>query len=254
MPSTQNPKLKTQNSKCLNTMFIRVVTFDAAGTIIRLVDPPGRTYAKTARLFGYDLDPRRVQDAFRIAWKTLPPPPESAGPQPDDDRNWWRRLVSNTICSAGYEIDRFDDYFTELYETFARPGVWELFPDVPLVLTSLSRLGIRLGVISNFDCRLYDVLRHLGVRDAFEHVIVSSQVGAQKPAARIFLEAARRFGVAVDEILHIGDDPESDFAGARLAGLHALLVDHDTARLSGLFSCLSDLDGPGAASTRAPPP
>ena len=221
-------------------MIIRVVTFDAAGTIIRLVDPPGRTYAETARLFGYDLDPSRVQDAFRIAWKTLPPPPESSGPQPDDDRSWWRRLVANTICSAGYEIDRFDDYFTEVYETFARPGVWELFPDVPLVLTQLNHLGIRLGIISNFDCRLYDVLLHLGVRDAFEHVIVSSQVGAQKPAARIFLEAARRFGVAVDEILHIGDDPESDFAGARLAGLHALLVNHDTMRLSGLFSYLSD--------------
>ena len=222
-------------------MTIRVVTFDAAGTLIRLVDPPGRTYAETARLFGYNLDPNRVQDAFRIAWKTLPPPPESYGPQPDDDRGWWRRLVAKTIEEAGYEIDRFEDYFTEVYETFARPGVWKLFPGVPLVLTELSRLEIRLGVISNFDRRLYDVLLHLGVRDAFEHVIVSSQVGAQKPAARIFLEAARRFEVGVHEILHIGDDPQSDFAGARSAGLHALLVDHKTVRLSGLFSCLSDL-------------
>jgi len=220
-------------------MTIRVVTFDAAGTLIRLVAPPGWTYAETANLFGYHLDPARVQDAFRIAWKTLPPPPESCRPHPDDDRGWWRRLVAKTIDDAGYKIDRFDDYFTEVYETFARPGVWELFQGVPLVLTELSSLEIRLGVISNFDRRLYEVLLHLGVRDAFEHVIISSEVGAQKPAARIFLEAARRFDVGVHEILHVGDDPELDFGGARAAGLHALLVDHETAGLSGLIELVA---------------
>ena len=157
---------------------IRVVTFDAAGTLIKLVDPPGYTYAERARLFGYDLDPVRVEDALGVAWKSLPPPPDSCGPQPDDDRAWWRALVAKTIKQAHYEIDRFDDYFKEVYETFARPGLWELFPSVPSVLTELSCLGIRLGVISNFDRRLYDVLLHLGVRDAFEHVIISSEIGA----------------------------------------------------------------------------
>ena len=219
---------------------IRIVTFDAAGTLIRLVDPPGWTYAEMARLFGYSLDPDRIQDAFRIAWKSLPAPPESYGPHPDDDRGWWRRLVAKTIDDAGYEIDRFDDYFTEVYEAFARPGVWELFPEVRSVLAELNRLEMRLGVISNFDRRLYDILLHLGVRDTFEHVIISSEVGAQKPAARIFFEAARRFDVGVHEILHVGDESESDFWGARSAGLHALLVDHETARLSGLFSYFFD--------------
>jgi putative hydrolase of the HAD superfamily len=220
-------------------MIIRVVTFDAAGTLIQLVAPPGRTYAETANRFGYNFDPSRIQDAFRNAWKTLPPPPELCGPQPDDDQGWWRRLVAKTIEDAGYEIDRFDDYFTEVYETFARPGVWELCPGVPSALTELNRLEIRLGIISNFDRRLYDVLLHLGIRNTFEHVIISSEVGAQKPAARIFLEAARRFDVGVHEILHVGDDPEADFGGARSAGLHALLVDHETASLSGLLELVA---------------
>ena len=219
---------------------IRVVTFDAAGTLIRLLHPPGMIYAQTARLFGYNLDPTRLQDAFRITWKTFAPPPESAGPRPDDDRGWWQELVAKTMERAQYRILPFDDYFATVYQTFARPGVWELFPDVPPILTDLIRLGIRLGVISNFDRRLYEVLLHLGVRDAFEHVIISSEVGAQKPAARIFLEAARRFDVGVHEILHVGDDPELDFGGARAAGLHALLVDHETTTLSSLFSCLRD--------------
>ena len=217
---------------------IRVVTFDAAGTLIRLVDPPGQTYAETARLFGYDLDPVRVQEAFGVAWKSLPPPPDSCGPQPDDDRAWWRALVVQTIKQAQYNIDRFDDYFKEVYETFARPGVWELFPSIPLVLTELSCLGIRLGVISNFDRRLYDVLLHLGVRDAFEHVIISSEVGVRKPAARIFLEAVRRFGVSSQEILHVGDDPELDVLGALSAGLQAFLAGGEKTYLADLLSRL----------------
>ena len=218
---------------------IRVVTFDAAGTLIRLVKPPGQTYAETARLFGYNLDPVRVQDAFGLAWKSLPPPPDCSGPQPDDDRDWWRALVAKTIELARYEIDRFDDYFKEVYETFARPGVWELFPSVPLVLTELNRLDIRLGVISNFDRRLYDVLLHLGIRDAFEHVIISSEVGVRKPAARIFLEAVRRFGVEAHETLHVGDDPESDLRGARSAGLQAFPAGGETTHFAGLLSSLS---------------
>jgi putative hydrolase of the HAD superfamily len=218
---------------------IRIVTFDAAGTLIRLLHPPGKVYAETARLFGYDLDPDRVQDAFRITWKTFAPPSQSAGPSPDDDRDWWRELVARTMRTAQYRIVPFDDYFSTVYHTFARPGVWELFPDVPHILAELSSLRIRLGVISNFDRRLYDILAQLNVRDAFEHLIISSEVGVRKPAARIFRVAAERFNVETSEILHVGDEPGSDFTGARATGLEALLVDHKNSKLSRIFSCIS---------------
>jgi putative hydrolase of the HAD superfamily len=218
---------------------IRVVTFDAAGTLIRLLHPPGTVYAETARLFGYQVDPDRVQDAFRTTWKNFAPPADSACPHPEDDRDWWRELVARTMKAAGYHIVPFDDYFATVYRKFARPGVWELFPDVLPVLAELHRLKIRLGVISNFDSRLCDVLSHLGVRDAFEHLIVSSEIGTRKPAARIFRAAAERFNVGIHEILHVGDEPETDFSGARAAGFEALLVDHQVSKLSGIVSRLS---------------
>jgi putative hydrolase of the HAD superfamily len=216
----------------------RVVTFDAAGTLIRLLRPPGVIYAEQAQLFGYILDPARVQEAFRSAWKCVAPPPESASPCPDDDREWWRQLVVRTMEEARYRIVPFDDYFSTVYHAFARPGAWELFPDVPVILTELRRLGIRLGVISNFDRRLYEILTGLGVFDAFEHVVISSEIGVRKPAARIFEVAARQFNVEVNEMLHVGDEVGTDFRGARAAGLDALLVDHDVSRLSSILVCL----------------
>jgi putative hydrolase of the HAD superfamily len=219
---------------------IRVVTFDAAGTLIRLVNPAGKVYADLARRFGYDLDPVHIQDSFKIVWKRFPPPPDTDLPNPDDDRGWWRDFVAQTMIEAGYRIDPFDDYFQTVYEQFRLPGVWELFPDVQKVLAQLSRAGIRLGMISNFDRRLYDILSHLNVRDDFEHLIISSEIGIRKPAGRIFEVAARRFGVAAGEILHVGDEPDSDFAGARRAGFQALLVGNTRTNLPMEIALLCD--------------
>jgi putative hydrolase of the HAD superfamily len=217
---------------------IRVVTFDAAGTLIRLVRPPGAIYAETALHFGYSLDPDRVQEAFRTTWKTFAPPSESAVPGPDDDKDWWREFVAETMETAGYRILPFDDYFATVYDAFVCPGVWELFQDVPPVLSELIRLKIRLGVISNFDRRLHDILAQLNVRDSFEHIIISSEIGCRKPAPRIFRVAAEKFNVEPNEILHVGDESEADLRGARAAGLDTLLVDHKTSKLTGILSCL----------------
>ena len=217
---------------------IQVVTFDAAGTLIRLIRPPGAVYADSAHSFGYDLNPDRLQAAFQAAWRSLAPPEETAGPRADDDRGWWKELVSLTMRQAGYRLGAFDAYFERVYETFAQPGIWELFPDVANILAELGRLKIRLGVISNFDRRLYAVLGHLGILPAFENVIISSEIGASKPAPRIFLEAARRFKVDPAEILHIGDDVDLDEKAARAAGCKAFVVDHESNRIGTILSLL----------------
>ena len=224
---------------------IRVVTFDAVGTLIRLQRPPGFVYSDVAQEFGYSLDPERVQNAFRSVWKTFPPPEESDGPNPDDDRNWWRDLVAATIAEARYSIEPFDHYFASVYESFTFRGVWEIFPDIPGVLAELRRLAVRLGIISNFDRRLYRILEDLNVRTAFEHLVISSEIGVRKPAGRIFQAAARQFNVKPDEVLHIGDESEADFDGARSAGFNALLLDGKRQNLSKiLFLCDEAVEKP----------
>jgi putative hydrolase of the HAD superfamily len=218
---------------------IRVVTFDAAGTLIRLLRPPGFVYADIAQEFGYSLNREHLQSAFKTVWRAFPPPNESDGPSPDDDRNWWRDFVAATIANAGYSIEPFDRYFATLYESFARPGVWEIFPDIPQVLGELRRLAVRLGVISNFDRRLYRILEDLDVRSTFEHLVISSEIGVRKPARRIFEAAARQFKVNPEEVLHIGDDSEADFDGARSAGFNALLIDSARQNLSKIIFMLN---------------
>ena len=50
---------------------------------------------------------------------------------------------------------------------FARPGVWSVFPEVLEVLETLRGHGLALGVISNFDRRLYAVFDDLGLTRFF---------------------------------------------------------------------------------------
>lgn len=102
---------------------------------------------------------------------------------------------------------------------------FRLAPDVLPALDALRSAGVRLGVVSNWDCSLAGVLDELGVGDRFGAVSVSALVGAAKPDPRIFAHALERLGVPAEEALHCGDRPRYDCAGARAAGLRAVVVD-----------------------------
>ena len=107
---------------------------------------------------------------------------------------------------------------------FTRPGVWELFPEVWEVLTAL-RPRYRLGIISNFDGRLRPILSHLGVLELFDPIVISSEVGADKPDAWIFQQALAQTNCTAAQSLHIGDDPQADWLGAREAGLQVFRLE-----------------------------
>jgi putative hydrolase of the HAD superfamily len=224
---------------------LKVITFDAGNTLIRLCQPVGITYAGVAKRFGADLDPVDLDKRFRAAWKMVPGLPDAPGPRPDDGRSWWRDVVSKTFETAGAKVEPFADFFDAVYREFSLPGIWRLEPGAFDLLQDLRRAGFRLGIISNFDLRLYEILKHVGVSNLFEQIIVSSQVGADKPSPRIFQEALRRFQVGPAELLHVGDDEIADGEGARAIGMPTFLLGFAGSGLNGLrrrVGLASDLD------------
>ena len=97
------------------------------------------------------------------------------------------------------------------------------------MLTSLRERGVVLAVVSNFDSRLIPLLDGLGLAAFFDAVVCSGEAGAAKPDGAIFTHALAVLGVEASEALHVGDNPEADYDGARAAGLEALLVDRGAA-------------------------
>lgn len=201
---------------------------DAAGTLFRLVEPVGVTYAQIAARHGVHLSPEVLEQSFRACWKASRPAVHPEGQPPaDDDAAWWRDLVAACFARAsGAPLPEatLDTLFPELYHHFATPGVWELYPDV---LPALEMLEGRthLFVVSNFDRRLHAILRHLGIHHRFDQIILSSEVGASKPHPRIFATAMRAAGLPPAQCFHIGDEAAADLAGARELGIPCILVD-----------------------------
>jgi putative hydrolase of the HAD superfamily len=206
---------------------IKAVFFDAAGTLFETRDPVGDTYARFAREFGVDASAADVNAAFRRTFKDAPPLAFGPGRNPADlrrlEREWWRGLVAQTFAGIGQFTD-FEDYFNSLFDFFAEPANWVADPEARTTLRTLRERGLTLGVISNFDHRLYRILDGLGLARWFDSITISSEAGYAKPSARLFEVALERHRVAPSEALHVGDSEHLDVAGASSAGLAAVLL------------------------------
>ncbi len=112
-----------------------------------------------------------------------------------------------------------------LYRTFSDPANYVLYDDVLETLEEVERMGIRIGLISNFEAWLEGLLERLGVLGFFRHLVISGQVGTEKPGRRIFEMALEDAGVEPGQALHVGDSIPSDVEGARAAGITPVLID-----------------------------
>ncbi|WP_324715892.1 HAD-IA family hydrolase [Carboxydochorda subterranea] len=92
-------------------------------------------------------------------------------------------------------------------------------------LQQLRGAGLRLGVVSNADGRVEAFLEQAELRRWLDFVVDSHRVGVEKPDPAIFRIALERAGVAPDEAIHVGDICAIDVAGARSAGIEAVLMD-----------------------------
>lgn len=205
---------------------IKAVFFDAVGTLFYLTKSVGEHYALVGREIGLDLNAEQLERAFHTAWKEMPHRAAIDGPREDDDKGWWRELVNivlRGVAPSLTELDR-DNFFEVAYDHFAELDVWELYPEVPAVLTKLQS-GFRLAVISNFDGRLRLVLQHLGISKVFSHVFISSELGADKPDPEIYRRAVNLMNLQPAEVLHVGDDLERDWEAAAAAGLSVFRLD-----------------------------
>jgi putative hydrolase of the HAD superfamily len=207
---------------------LKAVFFDAAGTLFEAKEPVGHTYARIAAKHRLKADDAAVSAGFRRAFSSTPGlafgPAHSAAELRRLEREWWRELVRKSFEGLG-EFDDFDRFFEELFAYFADPEHWEPMPDAADGLRRLKDFGLRMGVISNFDYRLYRILEGLGLRSFFDTVTISSEAGFAKPSSRIFAAALSAARVECAEAVHVGDSAHMDLEGAQAAGLGAILID-----------------------------
>ncbi|WP_434457089.1 HAD family hydrolase [Stutzerimonas urumqiensis] len=129
-----------------------------------------------------------------------------------------RRILLHALQAAGYPADEAVELSEQGFQVFleARHAV-ELFPDVHPTLEQLAN-RYTLGVLTNGNAEV----KRLGLADYFRFTLCAEELGVGKPDPRPFREALARAGVSESQAVHIGDHPEDDVAGAKMAGLRAI--------------------------------
>jgi putative hydrolase of the HAD superfamily len=205
----------------------RVLFLDAFGTLFGVRDSVGQIYSEVASKYGINCQPELLNKYFYSAFKNSTAcifPGVETSAIPKREYQWWREINRQTFTAAGVweQFDDFDVFFQDLYSYFTTPSAWEIYADTIAALTQWQQAGVKLAVLSNFDSRLYTVLKVLELDRYFSTVTISSEVGAAKPQAEIFLTALNKYQCAPQFAWHIGDSFEDDYLGASNVGLTAI--------------------------------
>lgn len=204
---------------------IKLVTFDATNTFLKFRVPPWEYYATIASNYGFkgngnDIKPRILQ-GFKEMNKLHP----NFGKDTIFWEQWWTMIVERAF-QCDLDKENILKISLKLIEDYKTAKCWEVAQGTEDLLEYLKNYGINVGVISNFDPRLHNVLNNLKLRSFFEFVLTSYDVGISKPDKKIFklAEEKCKTNISASQCLHIGDDIKNDYEGAMNAGWHALLL------------------------------
>ena len=198
---------------------VEAIFFDAGRTLLYAHPSVGELYARAAARQGRAVTAETMEKAFTETWRRRDH--ELIG------KEFWRRTVYATMEQIGGVADP-EACFQELWRVFADPEVWRLYDDVPPTLRELRRRGFKLGLLSNWDYRLRGLIAGTALDKCFDTLIISEEVGVEKPHPRIFELALGSLQVSPAHALHVGDSYREDYLGARAMGMHAILLErHD---------------------------
>ena len=190
-------------------MDVDAVTIDAYGTLVVLRDPvPTLRDPLAARGVVRSDDAVREAFAAEVAYYV----PRSHEGRDSASLAALRHACTRVfLAAAGADTLAVDEF------PFVASLAFDLVPGGREACGDLSRAGLRLCVVSNWDIGLTEHLQQLGLDLA---VVTSAEAGAAKPAPAVFELALQRLGVADPaRAVHVGDDA-ADEAGARAAGMH----------------------------------
>ena len=201
---------------------VRGVLLDALGTLVELQPPAPRLRKALRELAGVDVGEEAAAKGFAA------------------EIAHYRANHLRGGDEAGLDALR-DDCAAVLREALGEPGLdaatvrramldaleFRAYPDAPPALRALSARGVRLVVASDWDCSLPYWLARTGLAELLDGAVSSAVVGEAKPSPAVFRAALEIAGASPAQALHVGDSVDKDVAGARAAGLRAVLMARD---------------------------
>ncbi|HEY9825731.1 MAG TPA: HAD-IA family hydrolase [Stenomitos sp.] len=213
----------------------KIIFFDAVGTLFGVRGTVGEIYSQFAQRAGWDVNPQILNQAFIKIFRNTSPLGQNHSSQSLSqwEYKWWCDVTRRSFEEAGFYVDaaEFNSFFEPLFVHFATAKPWQVYPDVSKLLASLKAMGLTLGIISNFDSRLYAVLKALELEEWFTSITLSTEVGVSKPEGFIFEAALAKHQCRAEDAWHVGDSWTEDYQGASAAGLQGVWLNHEQTEL-----------------------
>ncbi|MBD2176823.1 HAD-IA family hydrolase [Pseudanabaena sp. FACHB-1998] len=214
----------------------KIIYLDAVGTLFGVKGSVGDQYAIVAQDFGVSLDSELINQSFYKSFQAAPRMAFPSLPQSDipvAEYEWWYALAKQTFGQTGdlTKFENFDVFFQSLYAYFATDKPWFVYEDTKFALDTWKKQGIILGLLSNFDSRLYSVVKTLELETYFDSITISTEAGSAKPDRKIFETALKKHSLqhSPDLAWHIGDSFSEDYQGAISLGINAFWLNRDRA-------------------------
>ena len=202
--------------------------FDLYGTLVDIhTEEDDLVWEKTALYFGYygaSYTGPELRSAFQSAMAAKK---ARAGQSyecfPDLP---FEPVMSQLFRDKGVE-ENADDLGKNASQLFriASTEYIRLYPGVTDALKALREKGYRLWLLSNAQ-RVFTAyeLNHLGLVPYFDGIYLSSDFGCRKPDIRFFSALLEEQQLQKENCLMIGNDLDTDIAGAKNAGLATLYM------------------------------
>ncbi len=234
-----------------NRRKIKAVIFDVGYTLLR----PNESPITLLKALGLEATPEQIQAAVQLAmdelWRRLGRDLDLWGSD-HTIYEFWMLLYDTMLSQLGVPPEERKPLAEKLYQAYLTHEMWEAYPEAEDVLRRLHEEGYTLGVVSDWQSTLLEILAHFELARYLNFVVVSAIVGTGKPDPALFREALRRAQARPEEAVFVGDLYLTDVLGARAAGIHPVMIDRsrrpapvdcDLIRdLTGLFDVLERLN------------
>jgi len=210
---------------------VRTILFDVGNTLTYVdTEPIGRV----ARELGLPVPAEELRRAEPIARAAMYGHADGDPTARDVDR--WGIFLTTLLEHVGIDGERIATTRARLSEQFPVSDLWRrVEPGTHEVLATLRERGYPLGVVSNSDGGVSELLEVVRLSGYFDAVVDSHRVGVEKPEPRIFQIALEEMGRDAAHGVYVGDFYAVDVVGARNAGLEPILL--DPLELAGSVDC-----------------
>ena len=207
---------------------IQAIFFDAGYTLFYIAPSTGEVFRDVYRqLTGIEVEPKTSEKYLLKHYRECEVRQHERRDylaSAEKTERFWYEIYQKTVLDLNYNGEA-ESLAKKMFKLFRQSKYYCVFPGVVETLERLKARGYRLGLISNYDSSLWQTLDDLKLKQYFDPILISVDVGYEKPHPRIFQKAIRQVELPPDRCAVVGDNLISDVQGAEAVGMKGILLD-----------------------------